>query len=181
MNVVFLEGGTMNSARFALVILTPGLVFGCATPPARPAVDIEAEKAVIEQLLDDQLAGTNQAGEAGADGYVSIATDELVLLPPNATRIDGRQAVRDWSLQFTSAEGWSVSWKPTQVEVAASGDLAYAIGTYELSLTDADGNAVADEGKFLNMFEKQADGEWRLTIISYSSDLPVAGAPVSEE
>jgi uncharacterized protein (TIGR02246 family) len=143
-------------------------------------VDIDAERAAIEQLLDDQLAATNQAGEAGADGYVSLATDDIVVLPPNATRVDGRQAVRDWALQFTSAEGWSVSWKPTRVEVAASGDLAYAIGTYESSMTDADGNPVTDQGKFLDTFAKQADGSWRMTVIIYSSDLPVAGAPASE-
>ena len=171
----------MTKARFAVALLASGLLLGCATPPAGPAVDINAEKAAIEQLLADQLAATNQPGEAGADGYVSIATDDIVVLPPNATRVDGRQAVRDWSMQFTSAEQWSVSWSPTRIEIAASGDLAYAIGTYEFSLTDANGNAVADEGKFLDTFEKQADGEWRQTVISFSSDLPVAAATGSDE
>jgi ketosteroid isomerase-like protein len=163
----------------ALAILIPGLALGCVSPPATPAVDIDAEKAAIEQVLNDQLAGSNQAGEAGADGYVSNATENLVLLPPNATRIDGRQAVRDWALQFTASEGWSATWRPNRVEVAASGDLAYAIGTYELSLTDADGNSVTDEGKFINTFEKQPDGSWKITVISYSSDLPVPGEPGS--
>jgi hypothetical protein len=36
---------------------------------------------------------------------------------------------------------------------------------------------VADKGKFLDAFKKQADGSWKQTVISYNSDLPVGGAP----
>ena len=100
------------------------------------------------------------------------------LLPPNAGRVDGRKAVRDWTLQFTSATDWTVSWKPDQTEVAASGDLAYAVGHYELSLRDVKGNAVSDKGKFLDTLKKQPDGKRKLTVIAFNSDRPVAGAPV---
>ena len=165
-----------RSASIA-VVAGLGLLMGCSAPAPRPTVDVAAEKAAVEKLMSDQLAATRQPGEAGADGYVSTASEDLVLLPPNAARMDGRKAIRDWSLQFTASTDWSVTWTPTRVEVAASGDLAYAIGTYELSLKDPSGKAVADKGKFLDAFRKQADGSWKLTAISYSSDLPVAGAP----
>jgi ketosteroid isomerase-like protein len=42
---------------------------------------------------------------------------------------------------------------------------------------DAKGNAVTDKGKFLDTLKKQADGKWKLTVIAFNSDLPVAGAP----
>jgi len=163
---------------FALiaVVAVPWLFAGCAAEPPPPAVDLAADRAAVEQVLRDQLTGTNRPGEEGADGYVSVATEDIIVLQPNAERVDGREAVRAYALAFTSADEWSVSWTATQVEVAAAGDLAYAIGTYELSLKDAEGNAVADEGKFLNVFEKQADGSWKLSVISYNSDLPVGGA-----
>lgn len=166
--------------RTALAIVVAaagsGILPACNAQAPRAAVDPAAEKAAVEKLLRDQLAGTLQPGEAGADGYVSIAAEDIVVLQPNAPRVDGRKAVRDWSLQFTSAKGWSVSWKATDVQVAASGDLAYAVGTYELSLEDAKGNPVTDKGKFLDAFRKQADGSWKQTVISYNSDLPVGGA-----
>ena len=165
-----------TACAFMAVVAGLGLLLGCATQAPKPVVDLAAEKAAVEKLLSDQLVATNQPGDAGATGYVSIAAEDIVLLQPNGGRVDGRKAVRDWSLQFTSAKDWSVSWKTNHVEVAASGDLAYAIGTYELSLKDAKGDTVADKGKFLDAFKKQADGSWKQTVISYSSDLPVGGA-----
>jgi len=159
------------------VVAGLGLLLGCATQPPKSVVDLAAEKAAVEKLVSDQLAGTNQPGEAGADGYVSIVSEDVVVLPPNGKRVDGRKAARDWALENTSAQDWTVSWKATHVEISASGDLAYAIGTYELSLKDANGNTVRDTGKFLDGFKKQADGRWKETVVSFNSDLPVGGSP----
>ena len=143
--------------------------------PAR-SVGLAAEKAAIEKVLAEQLAATNRGGEAGADGYVAIVTDDVVLLPPHGPRVSGRKAVREWALPTVSAGHWSARWKADRVDVAASGDLAYAVGTYELSYEDAGGNAVRDTGKFMNTFRKQPDG-WRATLIMFNSDLPLpAGA-----
>jgi uncharacterized protein (TIGR02246 family) len=144
--------------------------------PSRSA-DLGAEKAAIEKLLADGLAATNQGGEAGADGYVSIVADDILWLPPNGPRVVGRKALRERMLQFTSAPHWSARWNADRVEVAASGDLAHAVGAYELSYEDASGTAVRDTGKFLGTFRKQADGRWLETVIMFSSDLPAEGGP----
>jgi len=162
----------------ALIALLAGpslLLPGCAGPPQAPAVDLAAESAAIEALISEQLAANNQPGEAGADGYVSVASEDLILLQPNGERVEGRQAVRDWALQFTSSEDFSVTYAADRVEVATSGDLAYAVGSYEFSLKDADGNNVADRGKFMDAFRKGADGNWEMTVIAFNSDLPVEG------
>jgi len=167
----------MNTARVLIAAVAgPGLLLACAAQPQAPAVDTAAEKAAVEKLTSEWSAATNQAGEAGADGYVADMADDVVVLPPNGSRVDGRQAVRDWAMQFTAATDWSVSWKATRVDVATSGDLAYAVGTYEFSLKDAEGKAVMDKGKFLDAYRKQADGSWKVTVVSFNSDLPVAGA-----
>ena len=173
----------MKTVRAAITLLAGSslLLVGCATPPKAPAVDLAAEKAAIERLIADQLAANNHPGEAGADGYVSVASEDLVLLPPNGQRLDGRQAVREWALQFTSSAEFSVTYEATRIEVATSGDLAYAIGTYEFSLKDAAGNAVTDRGKFMDGFRKRADGSWTMTVIAFNSDLPVGGESPSKE
>jgi ketosteroid isomerase-like protein len=165
---------TAHALTFALAV--PTLMAGCATEPPAPTIDLAAEKAAVAQVVQDQLTGGSQPGQAGADGYVAVMTDDVVALAPNAERLNGKEAVREWALQLTNAEDWSPSWAPDQVVVAASGDVAYAVGTYELSLKDADGNVVSDKGKWLDTFQKQADGSWKMTALAYNSDLPVAGA-----
>lgn len=151
------------------------LLSGCTAPPQTPAIDLAAERSAVEGLIREQLAATNQPGEAGADGYVSVASEDLIVLPPNGERLEGRQAVRDWALQITSLGDFSVTWAADRVEVATSGDLAYAIGSYEQSFTDAEGNAVTDRGKFMDGFRKGANGDWEMTVIAFNSDLPVEG------
>ena len=144
-------------------------VSGCA-----PQVDTAAEQAAIEQATRDWLEATNKPGEEGADGYVSFATEDAVLLPPNGARVDGRDAVRALILSYTQAEEFSITWEATRVEVSAAGDLAYSMGTYEYSLKDAEGNPVSDKGKSVDIWKKQADESWKVAVVIWNSDEPAA-------
>jgi len=59
---------------------------------------------------------------------------------------------------------------PVKVEAAASGDLAYLIGAYELHFDDAHGAPVADRGKILEIWRRQSDGSWRCSVDTWNSD-----------
>ncbi len=152
------------------------VMFGCA-----PQVDVAAGQAAIEQATRDWLAATNKPGEEGADGYASFFTEDAVSLPPNAERIDGRDAVRARALTFTAAEDFSITWETTRVEVSAAGDLAYSTGTFEVSFKVAEGNAVSDKGKFVDIWKKQTDGSWKAAITICNSDVPLPAAAAPEE
>ena len=135
----------------------------------------DTEKAAIEAMIADWLVATNQNGEAGADGYVAFVTEDAVMLPPNEERITGRAGIREMVLAFTAAEDFSMSWKANRIDVSADGGMAHAIGEFEYSMKDSDGNLISDKGKFLDTFEKQSDGSWLCTVGSWSSDLPAHG------
>ena len=164
-------------SRIGVFLLPVALLvmFGCA-----PQVDVAAEQAAIEQATSDWLAATNKPGEEGADGYASFVTEDAVLLPPNIERVDGRDGVRAWVLSYTAAEDFSVTWEASSVEVSATGDLAYSTGTFEFSLKDAEGNAVSDKGKFVDIWKKQTDGSWKVVIGTFNSDLPLPAAAAPE-
>lgn len=138
----------------------------------QPQVDLAAEQAAIQQASVAWLEATNQPGETGADGYASYGTEDAIFMPPNGPRLNGRQAISDWAMQYTGAEGFTVSWEATTVEVASDGSMAYATGTYELSFTDAQGNAVSDQGKFVNIWKKQADASWKVSVAIWNSNQP---------
>ena len=72
----------------------------------------------------------------------------------------------------TPAPTATVIQKDGPVEVARSGDLAYVTGTYELSETDAKGKPMTDKGKYLEVWKKQVDGNWKCVIDMFNSDLP---------
>ncbi len=59
------------------------------------------------------------------------------------------------------------------VEVDGYGDIAYGICTYSEALTVGGGEQIEDKGKILGVFRKQSDGQWRIALWSFNSDLPL--------
>jgi len=74
------------------------------------------------------------------------------------------------------AEDFSVTWSATSINVAADGKQAYGFGKFEYSLKDDAGNPVTEIGKWVDVFEKQADGSWLASVVMFNSDLPTGGA-----
>ena len=74
-----------------------------------------------------------------------------------------------------ASPGLIISWKATKVEVAKSGDIGLVSGTYELTINDASGKPVNDRGKYVEVWEKQADGKWKCGADIWNSDLPAPG------
>ena len=55
---------------------------------------------------------------------------------------------------------------------ARSGDLGYTSGTTEDSIKDESGKTKSDKGKYLTVWKKQANSEWKVLYDMFSSDLP---------
>ena len=56
-----------------------------------------------------------------------------------------------------------------KIEVARSGDIGYAIGTFEGVVDDA-----PVKGKYVEIWKKQADGSWKVAADMFSPDSPPA-------
>ena len=134
-------------------------------PPDNRAAD---EKTIRD--LDSKWAAAANASDLEAS--VSYYTDDAALLPPNTPIANGKEAIRAvW--KGLLAPGVSVSWKPSKVEVARSGDLAYLRGVYQVTVK----GKPEDTGKLIDVWIKQADGTWKVTADTFNSDLPPAPAP----
>src|SRR5262245_3454414 len=115
------------------------------------------------------------AGAKDLDKLVSYYSDDAVVLPPNKPAATTAAAIRaSWKEDLDSmVDG---SWKATRVEVAKSGDMAYVSGTYEWTAKTPDGKQTKDHGKYLEVWEKQADGSWKCGADCWNSDLPATSA-----
>jgi len=63
------------------------------------------------------------------------------------------------------------------VEASRSGDFAYDIGTYQLTMNDPQGKPMSERGKYTVVWKKQADGSWKAVADMFSSDLPLPAPP----
>jgi len=138
-------------------------------------------KSVIEQALRDADAQLSAAATAkDLDKTVSYYSDDAVVMPPNSESVTTKEAIRSTLKDLLASPGAAVSWKATKVEVAKSGDLACVSGIYEETTIDASGKPVKDRGKYVAVWQKQADGKWKCGTDIWNSDLP-APAPFEKK
>ena len=140
---------------------------GCQqAPPDTQASDQSAIK-------DLEAQWSKAAAAKNPDDTVSYYADDGSMLPPNMPMVTGKQAVRAVWAQLMGNPGFSVSWESSKVEASRSGDFAYDIGTYQLTMNDPQGKPNSDRGKYMVVWKKQADGKWKAVGDMFSSDLPL--------
>ncbi len=150
------------------IFLVALLVF--ATGGCAPTADVEADEAAIRSALDVGMLGA--AKEKNVEGVLGYYTDDASLLPPEAPIASGKEAVRAvWTQLLANPD---VSWQTTRVEVSRAGDLAYATGTYEITVDASEDNPVSEIGKWVVVLKKQSDGTWKQVVDIFNSDQPAA-------
>ena len=147
----------------ALMVFATG---GCAS-----TADGEADEAAIRETTNEWM---NAANAKDVERMVSGYTDDASLFRPNAPIATGKEAIRKVLSKLTERPGLSESNQVTKVEVSRMGDLAYSFGTYESTWNDPEGNPVTKRGKWVAVYKKQADGQWKQVADIGNSDGPAA-------
>lgn len=149
------------------------LLSSSCAPTAAPDTRAADEAAI--RALDEQWSAT--AGKNDLDGTVAFYSDDAVLLAPNAPIAKDQKSIRE-SWAGVLGPNTALSWKPSKIEVARSGEIGYLYGTYQLSIRDPKGGpAINDTGKILEVWKKQSDGKWKCSVDTYNSDLPAPAPP----
>ena len=139
-----------------------------------PATDLKADEATIRKADSDWVEA---ARSKRVDAWLAFYTDDAVVLPPNDRVANGREGARKSVNELLSLPALSITWQPTNVAVARSGDLAYLTGAYSIAFKGADGEPLADQGKLLEVWKTQADGNWLCSADIWNSDLPASPPP----
>lgn len=124
------------------------------------AADTAWEKAFSSKDLAAAVAFVDSAGS---------------VLAPNVAAATGHAAVQELFKGLYALPALSFHWRPTKVDAAHSGDLAYSTGTYDMSFNDPTGKPITDRGKYATVWRKQADGTWKVVVDVFNSDLPAPG------
>ncbi len=148
------------------------LTLACSSPA--PSDSRAAAEAAIRQADD---ASIKAIAAKQLDATVSFYDEGASLFAPNAPIATGREEIRKAWTQMFAVPGFVLSPKTTKVEVARSGDLAYAQGTYEFAANGPKGAPVTDRGKFVVVWKKQTDGAWKIAADIWNSDLAPAPSP----
>jgi uncharacterized protein (TIGR02246 family) len=155
----------------SLVII--GLALACQQPPPSSPPDTRAadERAVREA----EAAQAKAAAAKDLESWLSFFAGDCIELPPNAPALTGKEASRKTLSEMIANPGFAVSWQVNKAEASRGGDIAYTVWTYHLTMNDSKGKPLTDRGKGVSVWKKQPDGQWKIVVDIYNSDLPAPG------
>jgi uncharacterized protein (TIGR02246 family) len=149
-----------TSAVLLLVLAT-----ACTTVPT---VDTAADVEAVRSRYADWVAAENRRDVEAA---VSFLAPDAIIQGEGAPEMTGHDAAREvWQGFFAIPYSSLEDVAPRKVVVAASGDLAYDIGSWRLILP-SDSGTTEERGKSAIVWQKR-DGVWSAVAITFSSDAP---------
>ena len=129
-------------------------------------------RALDERAIRGADAATLKAAQGNdVNGAVANYANDADWLPPNAPIVHGKTAIRAGWAKLIGNPGFTIDWQINKLEVARSGDLAYTIYTYQMTLDGANGKPITDQGKDMAVWKKQSDGTWKIVVDTFNSDL----------
>lgn len=105
------------------------------------------------------------------DKIISNYAEDASLLPPDEPIVRGQGNIRAWFAKRIATPGYSATFAPTSIVVAKSGDIAYELGTFHVTVENGIGKPVEYSGKHLVTWENRG-GHWKVTAESINRNSP---------
>ena len=145
-------------------LLVLGLaMFSCAPP--KPDV------ALVRKTIEGMTAKSAKDMVLGVwDTTLANFTDDAVSMPNYAPMARGKKAIKEQYGKMMGAgiKFTNVDFTTTDVEV--SGEYAYEIGTYTMTIEMGSMAPMTDEGKYLYVYKHAKDGSWKLKVETWNSN-----------
>jgi uncharacterized protein (TIGR02246 family) len=150
-----------TSAFLSLLVIV--LTAGCATTsPSASVVRADIER--------NAAAWADAVNRGDLDALIALYTPDAVVMAPGSASARGHQGVRAFAEGFGTLAPREVVLTVEEVEVC--GDTAWEVGSYSMSLQPPGQSRFTDRGKYLVVWKRGADGNWRLHRDIFNSSLP---------
>jgi ketosteroid isomerase-like protein len=129
--------------------------------------DVQALNA-LQRQVDEAIISGNM------DRYMTFLSDDAVLMPPNASSVVGKEAIRSWNVEMARRVRID-AYRSVDAEVVVSGDWAFRRATYEWTATPMPtGTPARDSGKYIIVYKRRADGSWSVARDIWNGSTPPA-------
>jgi ketosteroid isomerase-like protein len=159
-----------------------GRSIGCAclagvTAACTPGAAPDTRQADIQAVKDVEIAWAKDAALKDPSRFASYySAADAVGLFPNSSPVTGRDDLQSAWATMMADPNFTLSFQGTRADAAKGGDLVYTVGTYSLTMSDPKNRKpVTDNGKYMTVYKKQADGTWKAVVDSINSDMPAQG------
>lgn len=130
-------------------------------------------------LSEEDVAAITTASDAWVEAYatnddaamLAASTEDLVLMPPDMPMLRGKAAAEEYLASFEGIE-----LTVTRLGIEGGGDVAVEWATYGASaVLEGVPEPISYPGKYVSIWKKQADGQWRIALTIWNPDAPFPG------
>jgi len=142
-------------ARIFIGLLLILIMMTCTTKS-----NLQSEK--LGLLNTDIQFAQMSLDKGAAEAFNHFLIDEAMGMSHNQHPVIGREKLYDE--MKVGQEDYVLSWVPQRAEVAESEDMGWTWGTYVLTFVDDAEVEQKRYGKYLNIWERQANGQWKVAV-----------------
>ena len=150
----------IHSKFLTMGILGILCLFSCTAPGPRFT---EADEEAIRETIKTALDIFNQTGNV-SEYTAAYYAEDAVVLPPNSKPVEGHDAINKLLSSYPE-----MNLQYTEEVLEGNGNTAYLVGTYSIDFL---GVMPDDIGKYIEIWERQEDGSWKIIFDIFNSSLP---------
>jgi ketosteroid isomerase-like protein len=169
----------MRIARLVFAASTAVLAFtSTVDAQGRPLPTAREEAARLRAAVEASGMRTAAAFNRGdVSGFIQAYADDVWVFPPNAEPFQGPGAALDYFKR--SYDNGFRNLRLTTTGLDRQGTMAYETGTYtgESSTPGRAGAMTRDNGKYVQVWKRNPNGEWRTHFVMWSSNNPPPQTP----
>jgi len=124
-------------------------------------------------LFDLEARFARDVLKRGGAGFAEWFAEDGVTLGNGAKPMVGKLAIEKSATW--KPEEYQLTWTPTDAVMSPAGDMGYTWGHFEGHSKDANGNPVTTTGRYMTIWRKEPNGEWKVVLDAGANEPADAG------
>ena len=125
----------------------------------------DADESVIENTYNAWVRATNAKD---IEKWSTYLAPKAVFLPPGVQPLNTTEAILEYYRKTFADPHFALSCRQLGVDVAQSGEMAWARGVCRATFTNSDGQIANGKSRWLKVWLKQDDGSWKCRINTWN-------------
>ncbi len=124
-------------------------------------------------LYDLEARFAKDVLERGGAAFADWFAEDGVALGNAAAPLIGKVAIAKSAAWDPKV--YQLTWTPTDAVMSPSGDMGYTWGHFEGHSKDVNGNPIITKGRYMTIWRKEANGQWKVVLDAGANEPPDAG------
>ena len=129
------------------------------------AMASETDESIIEETYNAWVQAVNTKD---IERWATYLAPNALFLPPGVQPLETEEAILDYYRESFADPHFALDCHQQAVDVAQSGEMAWARGVCRATFTNSDGQIANGKSRWLKVWLKQDDGSWKCRVNTWN-------------